>query len=210
METVREPGSPDVEVVGQEPHRFGALSDGQQPRSVQQGTERAERIGLVTDVVQRHRRPDHVGGFETVETVWQLGVVGLDPSVDTVIGRSLHRSVEHGRRAVDGDHASVREPLCQLTGTDTRPAADVEDAPDRRRVGFSQLSDPLGGVGDEGQQELAFQLDVSHERLPVGPAEVTMAVRGRVRLVWRHCPSRYVVPPILGPFEVTPPVKGIQ
>ena len=42
----------DVEVVGQDPHRFGDLGDGEQPGRFEPAAKHTERAGLVADVVE--------------------------------------------------------------------------------------------------------------------------------------------------------------
>lgn len=138
--------------------------------------EADEHVGLLADVVQRHRRPDHLGGAETVEALRQLGEVGGDSASDAVGGGSLCRSVEHGGRTVDGDHAGHGEQPRQLARAHAGPATDVEDAPDRRGVGTAELGDPAGAVGDEPEQQLALELGVGGKLRPVGLVEVGVPV----------------------------------
>ena len=103
---------------------------------------------------------------------------------EVVLSGASCRALEHGGRSVDCDHVRAGEPLGQLARADTGSAADVEHAPDGRRIRSAQLVDPAGGVGDEAEQQLAFELGVHGQRFPVGFVEVDVSVA--VRLVCSH------------------------
>ena len=183
VQAVGQPGPTDAQVVGQHARGLTELGDDQQAPGGQQPPEQPQRGDLVTDVVQRHRRPDHVGRCEPVEPVRQLGEVGADPAGQPVIGRPSGRPLEHRRRAVDGDHVGLGEPTGQLARADTRTAPDVDDPPHRRRVRTALLGDPRRGVRHEALQHLALQLGDGGPRPPVRLVDGTVPVPVPVVLV---------------------------
>ena len=95
VEPVAEPRPADAEVVGQDARGVGDLGNGEESTRNESGAKSPERIGLVSDVMQRHRCPDDVGGVETVETVRQFGEMRGDPPLEVVRGGSPRRAVEH-------------------------------------------------------------------------------------------------------------------
>ena len=142
------------------------------PPGARTAPQRAERGDLVADVVQRHGRPDHVGGAEVRDAVGQLGEDGADPTVQPEGGCPPGDPLEHARRRVDGDDLRLREDAGELAGADPGSGADVEDSADGRGSGAAVGEDLGRGVGHEGQQHLAFELVVLGHRVPVGLVEV--------------------------------------
>ena len=167
LEPVAQPGGTKGKIIGQHAHRFRELGDRDQPARIEQIVEHAQRCDLVADVMQREGRPDHIGRFEGVESAGQLGEVGADSGSESLLGRPVRRALEHGRRAVDGDDLRVGEPARELARADAGTAPDVDDPTHRRRIRTAELRDPRGGVGHEGEEDLAFELGVSSGGSPV-------------------------------------------
>jgi hypothetical protein len=86
------------------------------------------------------------------------------------------RVVEHCGRSVDGNDVRFREHPSQLARANPGAAADVEHAPDGRCLGSAQLDESARSVGDEVQEQLAFELGVRGERSPIGFREAGMPV----------------------------------
>ncbi len=69
-----------------------------------------------------------------------------------------------------------REHPSQLARANPGAAADVEHAVDRRCLGSAQLDESARSIGDELQEQFAFELRVRGERSPVGFREAGVPV----------------------------------